>query len=245
MKTTTNSYKQILKATSLFGGIQVITILVSIIKTKVAALLIGVAGIGIFGILTSTINFIEAFTRLGLDITLVKEIASSKKNEKDQSVLIGTSIKLALITGILGLIIVVMFSPILSVLAFSNKTYTSFFVIVSFAVLFNQMAVGNLAVLQGLKSLRQLGKVISFSSILSLMPTIALYYFFGIQAIPWVICSTAFFTFLVSRYFRKQLVKNASRPPIKSILFVGSSLLKPGIYLGLASLSALAVWYCG
>ena len=51
-----NSYKQILTATSLFGGVQVFNILLSVIKTKVVSVLIGASGLGVLGLFTTTIK---------------------------------------------------------------------------------------------------------------------------------------------------------------------------------------------
>ena len=64
-----------------------------------AALFIGVAGVGIYGVLSSTLNFIQALTRCGLDITAVKEIASG--NTYDIPKRVSITSKLAFITGVI------------------------------------------------------------------------------------------------------------------------------------------------
>ena len=241
MKIESNSYKQILKATSLFGGVQSITILVSILKTKAAALLIGVSGLGIFGVLMSTLNFIQALTRCGIDVTAVKEIASSEKDEQPKlAKLVGT---IVLITGVIGALVILVSSPVLSLLAFSDASYISFFVIVSIAVLFNQLATGNIVILQGLRSLKRLAKVIVFSSVLSLIPTIAIYYFFEEKGIPWVIVTTAAISFFVSSYYIKQLKLRRFKFSLGQLTETSKTLLKPGIYLSLASIMTMAIGY--
>ena len=45
-----NIYRTIVKATGLFGGTQVFTILCSIIKTKLVAIWLGAEGVGIIGL---------------------------------------------------------------------------------------------------------------------------------------------------------------------------------------------------
>lgn len=241
MEQENNSYKQVLKATSLFGGVQFISILVSIIKTKAAALLIGVSGVGIFGIFMSTLNFIQALTRCGLDLSAVKEIASADENDKP-NIVFATG-KLALITGILGAILVLTTSTWLSQIAFNNKIYTLFFVTISIAVLFNQLNVGNLAILQGLKLLKKLALVITISSLFSLIPTVAIYYYFGVNGIPWVITSTAMISFLVSKHYVDKLKTKQSKLSIEKLFNIGASILKPGFLLSLASITALAIAY--
>ena len=48
-----DSYRRILAATAIMGGATVVTILVGVIRTKLFALLVGPAGIGLIGLLTS------------------------------------------------------------------------------------------------------------------------------------------------------------------------------------------------
>ena len=54
-----NSYGSILKATGLFGGVKVFEILMSIVRTKFVALLLGPSGMGIYGLISSPINLIK------------------------------------------------------------------------------------------------------------------------------------------------------------------------------------------
>lgn len=242
METDKNAYKQILKATSLFGSVQFINMLASIVKTKMAALFIGVVGVGILGVLGSVLSFIQALTRCGLDLTAIKEIASAKKDYDIQEK-VSLVNKLALITGVIGVFIVLIFSPWLSQIAFNNKTYTLFFVTISIAVLFNQLSVGNMAILQGLKALKRLAKVITFSSLLSLIPTISIYYFFGEKGIPWVIVITAFISFIISRHYVNKLKIKKHSIPLKKILEEGKDILKSGIYLSFASIINMSVGF--
>ena len=50
-----SSYRQIMKATSIFGGVQVFQIFFQVIRSKFIAVLIGPVGMGIVGLLTSTL----------------------------------------------------------------------------------------------------------------------------------------------------------------------------------------------
>ena len=56
MSENKSSYRQILKATSLFGSVQLFNILIAVLRTKLIAILIGPIGIGIAGLLNSTIE---------------------------------------------------------------------------------------------------------------------------------------------------------------------------------------------
>ena len=69
------SYRKVLNATSLFGGVQVINIIISLVRSKVIALLIGPFGMGISSLLLSTMRLINGITNLGLERSAVKDIS--------------------------------------------------------------------------------------------------------------------------------------------------------------------------
>ena len=71
-------YKTAFKATALFGGVQVITILVSILKSKVVALWLGTTGFGIMSLFNSATSLIYSITNLGLQDSAVRDIAYAK-----------------------------------------------------------------------------------------------------------------------------------------------------------------------
>ena len=54
-----SAYRQIIKVTSLFGGVQVINIIVSIIRSKFIAVFLGPVGMGISGLLISTTSIMR------------------------------------------------------------------------------------------------------------------------------------------------------------------------------------------
>jgi PST family polysaccharide transporter len=240
-----NSYRQIIKATSLFGGVQIFSIIISIAKSKIAAILIGASGFGVFGLLSSTLNLISGLTRFGLDISSVKEIASANNDlEKDKaSTLVNVTMKLTWVTGVIGSIISLILSPWLSHIIFGNEKYTLFFIIISIAILFNQLTIGNLAVLQGLKHLKRLAKVTVFTSFFSLIPTLIIYYLIGEKGIPWVILITAIIGYFLSKYYIGKLKIIKIDLPFKKLVLEGKSMMRLGLVLSLASLSTLVVGY--
>ena len=66
MQDSKSSYKSIVKATSLFGGVQVYQILIQIIKSKIIAILLGPAGVGVIGLFQSGLDLVKNLTSMGL-----------------------------------------------------------------------------------------------------------------------------------------------------------------------------------
>ena len=207
MSSQQSSYRQIMAATSLFGGVQVFQIIIQIVRSKFVAILLGPVGMGIAGLLTSTLALIGGLTSFGLNISAVKDIAAA--NSTGNNVRIAT-ISIVLqrvfwITGIIGAVITLVLSPWLSQLTFGNKEYTVAFVWLSITLLFNQLSSGQLVLLQGMRKLRYLAKANLFGSILGLLITVPLYYKLGINGIVPGIIVTSILSLSLSWYFSKKI----------------------------------------
>ena len=72
-----NSYGQILKSTALIGGSQILSIIISIARTKLFAVLLGPSGIGLMGIYTATFNMINTLFSMGIGTSGVRQIAEA------------------------------------------------------------------------------------------------------------------------------------------------------------------------
>ncbi|MEG2494709.1 MAG: O-antigen translocase, partial [Mucinivorans sp.] len=74
------SYRNIAKTTSIFGGVQIIQIFISLIRGKLIAVLLGAAGMGINTILVSVINLISQTSTLGLNFSAVRNISQAHES---------------------------------------------------------------------------------------------------------------------------------------------------------------------
>lgn len=244
MNETKNSYRDILKATSLFGGVQIINVLISIAKSKLAAVLIGPAGMGIVGLLNSTLNIIIGITKLGLDVSAVKEIAATREENKNKAFkVVNVLQRLTWFTGLFGSVIMLLLSSWLSEIVFGDDTHTYSFIFISIAVLFNQLTVGNHAILQGLRRLKKLAKATLWGSFSGLIVITPLYYYYGIKGIVPAIILMSFFTFLFSWiYVRKEIQQN-EKLSLKETLQEGKSMMKLGFVLSLGGLATILTIY--
>lgn len=245
MSENQKSYRQVFKATSLFSGVQIIQIIAAILRSKFAAIFIGPVGIGILGVLNSTLNLITGISKLGLDTSSIKDIAIANKSEDQKQVsnVIYTLKRLLWITGIVGTLITLMLSPFLSEIAFKNKEFTFSFIWISLAVLFKQLTIGDLAILQGLRKLNKLAKVNLVSSFVSVLIAVPLYYFFGLNGIVPTIILTALFAFIIARYFSVSIKVDNQNQSFKDMLSTGKPMIKLGITLSIGSLITLFVAY--
>ena len=246
MSETQSSYRQVLKATSLFGGVQVVNILISIVRSKFVALLLGPLGMGIAGLLNSTINVVSELTKLGLDTSAVKEIALYTNKDEEKLVRIVSSLKRIIwFTGLLSLIFTLLFSSLLSQLTFGNTEYTWSFVWISIALLFKQLTHGELAILQGLRKLSYLAKSNLYASFVGLFVVIPLYYIFRIDGIVPAIILSAILSYVFSKYFSNKVKIKPLKLSNRQVFREGKPMLKLGFMLSISSsitlLSAYAI----
>jgi PST family polysaccharide transporter len=84
--------------------VQVLNIIISIVRTKLIAVFIGPAGMGIISLLNSAINIISGVSGLGIETSAVKHISGKHKENDLSSVstMVSTVKKLVLVTGILA-----------------------------------------------------------------------------------------------------------------------------------------------
>ena len=245
MNDNQQSYRKVLNATSLFGGVQFINIILRLIRSKAIALLIGPIGMGISNLLLTTMELINGLTNLGLERSAVKDISLANTNSNSKSVAITISIlkKLVWLTITVGVILMVLSAPWLSEIAFGNKDYTISFRWISIALLFKQLSSSQLAILQGLRKLKSLAKANLLGNFIGLLITLPLYYYYKIDAIVPAIIIATFMSFVFTYYYSHNLDIKSVTISRKEAVSEGKGMINLGVMLSLSSLITLLVAY--
>ena len=240
-----NSYRQIFKATSIFGGVQFLTIVISVIRTKLIAVFLGPAGMGIITLLNSTLGLISSISSLGIETSAVKNISENYKNGDLQSVsrIISIVRKIIFFTGVLGMLLVIIFSKTLSVITFGDSSRNWSFILLSITLLFKQFSTGQLVVLQGLRNVGFLAKANLYGNLFGLLFSIPLYYFLRIDAIVPSIIITSFSALLFSFYYSNKIKIKSEKVLEKAFLKEAKTIVKLGLMLTISSVCALLVTY--
>ena len=245
MNDNQQSYRKVLNATSLFGGVQFINIILRLIRSKAIALLIGPIGMGISNLLLTTMELINGLTNLGLERSAVKDISLANTNSNSKNVAITISIlkKLVWLTITVGVILMVLSAPWLSEIAFGNKDYTISFRWISIALLFKQLSSSQLAILQGLRKLKSLAKANLLGNFIGLLITLPLYYYYKIDAIVPAIIIATFMSFVFTYYYSHKLDIKSVTISRKEAVSEGKGMINLGVMLSLSSLITLLVAY--
>lgn len=234
-----------MKTTSIFGGVQVFQILIQIIRSKFITVLLGPNGIGIFGLLNSTIGLISGFTNLGLGTSAIKSIATAYENgsEKRISVIVLVLKRIVCFSGIFGALITLVLSPWLSKLTFGNNDFTLSFIWISITLLFNQISSGQLGILQGMRKINYLAKANLYGSVIGLIITIPLYYKFRIDGIVPSIIISSLLSLLLSSYFIKKIDVKPVKVSVIRTIAEGKNMITMGFVISLTVLISLLTSY--
>jgi O-antigen/teichoic acid export membrane protein len=239
------AYGKIIKSTSIFGGLQLFNIIISIVRSKLVCIFIGTIGMGISGLLYATINFISGFINLGLEITAVRFISENYANGDSNRLpkIIFVLNRIIWISGIFGVILTFILSEWLSKVTFDNVMYTNSFRWISITLLFKQLTVGKMAVLQGFQKIKSLAKANFLGSFLGLLISLPFYYYMKLDAIVPAIIISSLITLFFSTYYSSKIIfkskikisKDEVYKESKSIIFLGLKLSFNTILIGLSS----------
>jgi O-antigen/teichoic acid export membrane protein len=240
-----NAFKGVIKATSIFGGVQFVKIIISLLRSKAIAFLIGPAGIGISGLFVTVLNLLTELTSIGLNKSVVQEIAVAKENEDQEKLSKSIAVlkKLVWLSIFVGCVLMIIFSPLLSEISFDSSEFTYSFILLSIALLFNQLTKSNLAILQGLRNLKGLSRATVYGNLLGLFITLPLYYFFRIDAIVPAIIIAHAIGFFIAFYFTRKLNYKPLKVSFKNAINSGGTMMKLGAALSLGGIISILGMY--
>jgi O-antigen/teichoic acid export membrane protein len=233
------SYLSMIKGTAIFGGVQVFQILITILRGKLVALMLGPSGSGLAAIFLSTANIITQFSGFGLNFSAVRDI--SQAHESGDLGRITRIIKVfrrwVWVTGILGALICLAFARQLSTFSFGSTDYTWSFILLSVSFLFNALASGEITLLQGTRRLQSIAKASVIGSFLGLIFAMPLYSYLNLKGIIPGIVLASLTTFIINRHYSKKIPLEKSFITLSETFTEGRQMAK----LGLALMSAQVI----
>lgn len=223
----------VLKALGIFGGVQMITIICSILRTKLIAVWIGAAGVGLFGIFNSAIELLGVLFHLGVRDSAVRDIASSQQPDTNKIITIVR--RWVLILGAIGLVVTMAISPLLSNFTFGNYDYTYAFIAIAVIIFLSSIQNGELAILQGTKELSRLAKASIWGAIGGMIISIPLFYIWRIDS---VIPALVAYSVITTIAILSQRVSTSKPTPcitFSETMSKGRSFISLGIFLTISA----------
>jgi O-antigen/teichoic acid export membrane protein len=217
----------IVKAMGVFGGVKVVTILCSLIRNKLVAVLIGPAGAGLFAIFNLVLELFATSSRLSIDQSALRDIAGGGRPSAAR---VSTVVRRwALWLGIGGTLLMALMSPMLAVWVFDDVSRWYQFVIISPAVLCITYAMALIAVLQGTGRLVRMARASVFGAVLGLVIAVPLLIAFGIDSVAWITLAYGATMLVGAWYYRFRLPRVSMTT--RDIAREGKGFVKLGLYM--------------
>ncbi len=183
-KSKQSAYQHVLKYTSIFGGIQGLNILVSIVRTKLVAVILGPDGMGLMSLFSSTIKFVSDSTNLGIGTSAVRDMSEAfEKNDTKVDETVITVRTWSFLTALAGTLLCIVLSPLLNRFTFSWGDHILHFILLSPVVGMTAITSGELSILKGARKLKSLAKVSIYGVFLSVLISIPILYLMGQRGI--------------------------------------------------------------
>ena len=200
-------YGEILKSTSLIGASSVINIAMSVVRLKVLAILLGPAGIGLFGLYNVIIDLTANLVGLGVQSSGVRQVAmavSSKDGDKVAriaKVLMLTS----LVLGMIGALALLVLAAPVSNLSFGTEARASAVMLLGLAVWLRILAGAPTAIIQGHRRIGDLARMTVVGALLNTAAAIPLIYFFGEAGVVPSLIAVALTSWIAAHWYCRKV----------------------------------------
>lgn len=241
-----NGYRRTLKYLGMFGGAQGLSMFLNLVRNKFASVLLGTSGMSLIAIFNRTVQMFSECTNLSLSFSAIRKMSDTYENADEPSVehCIKVIRSVAVFTGIVGMLLMLLLSPFINKWTFGvNDYYLSRFILLSPVVFFMAVSGGELAILRGIKQFSKVAVYNFVTALISAVVAVAFYFAMGVAGIFPSIFLIAFFQMVSLLYLTIPHYKYKVQPFSLKILKEGTDVVKLGAgYIYASILTACAMW---
>lgn len=204
---------QIVRSMLIVGAAQSVEIVISIVRIKLLAVLLGPAGIGILSLYQNLIELLVHSSGLGLPASGVREIASTGKNDVrrarvQRTLLIGLAIQ-----GVFSILIIWLLRDLISVWVFGTTDRAVEVALGGVAVFLSMFLASNMAILQGRRRIADMSRVTIVGAFFGSFIGVLAVHQLGEPGLMWLIICSPISSLLVAFY----LVRRLTPLPLASV----------------------------
>jgi len=212
-----------LLSTTVFSGITAfIKISAGFVVTKVISSFAGPAGVALVGSLTNFMAVVLSLANGSVTSGIVKYTAEFKNDRRKSKILYDTSVFVSLVCSLLVFLGLVIFAEHWSRSIFHSTEYVSVIYLLGGGIVFYSLNTILLAFLNGLGYIKKYTVINGISSVITLLLTVLLIYYYNISGALYALVITQFAVFFVAVLLVwKRIFKNISpsifKPDFKTI----------------------------
>lgn len=237
MPTNSSAYRQslreIVKTSSIYGGVQVVQLIGSLVKTKAIAAWLGPQGIAINGLLNQLLQVLSQCLHFGFETVIVRRVAeglglSSQTVQRLR--------QWGSYTGVISGLVAAVFSGPLSQLTFGDSRFWPLVLLLGLSLVFKQLLAVEVTFLQGLRKYKRLARVQIVASIIALVCSLPLYYYWHEKGIVLGLLIGLLLPYVMLRFQRTTTVTATNPQPVelRPMLAEGARIALTGIYTAVA-----------
>ena len=208
------SYRQILRSSSIIGGASVINIAVGLLRIKVAAVLLGPAGVGLIGLLTNLAGTASAVAGLGIGNVGTRQIAEAVGRD-DAAVMAAARRALfwgSLVLALLGTAAFWSLRAVLAVRVLGDASLAGEVGWLALVVGLTVAAASQTALLNGMRQISDLARISVLSALLSTLLGIGALMLWGRSGLVAFLIAAPLASFLLGHVYVARLPKVQAPP---------------------------------
>lgn len=202
---TTSNARGLIKSMLTIGSAQMVNILLSIVRLKALAVLLGPSGVGLLSIYNNLQGVTSTAAGLGMRSSGVRELASSKGAESELSRVRRVLLAAHLVQGVLAMVAVWLLRNRIAIWLLDSEEYATEVGVVGIAVLLTLLMSAHTALLQGLRRIGDLGRVTVLGALGGTVLGLAAVWFLGEDGLIWFVVAQPLTGLSVALYYTRKL----------------------------------------
>ena len=235
-----NSYRQILRSTSIIGGASVINILISLVRVKVAAVLLGPAGVGLIGMFSNLMATAANVASLGMGTVGTRQIAAANAQQDAQAVAVARRALFwgTLVMAVVGSLIFWLLRGVLATHVLADSALSNQVGWLALGVGLTLAAGSQGALLNGLRQIGDLARISVYTAVLATTLGVGALLLWSERGLLVYLLVTPVCSFLVGYLYVARLPKVQALPtPLRELTQQWIALARLGMAFMLAGLA--------
>lgn len=231
--------RRVLKATTLLGSTQVMSMACSVVRMKLLSIWVGELGVGLMGAISQAADFIGNATQLSMRTTAVRDLAAAPPSHRSQ-VLICVR-RYGLLLGLIGFAIMFLLAPQIAEFTYGSGVFGWAYRISALSILFTSLLGSETVVLQAYGEYKAIAMRGLLSAILGLLIALPLFYVLRENGVAFAILGYSLVGWLTALHLSRRHRAIKPLPTWKSSLSLGKGFIAVGAILTVTSLVTDAV----
>lgn len=204
MKISNHFDKALARAIVIFGSAQVLIVISTLIRSKVAAQTVGPTGVGLTALFFTITTFIATFVSFGIasgSVQTLSSIHSSGDTQREREY-ISLLRSWEILSGAIGMLTMIVIAPLLCTIYFGHWRSHLMSMLLMSIVPPSVIITGiEGAILKSLRQMRRLSLSLAYAAMANVAVAVPLYVLMGWNGIPYIVAGSTLLTAMMSFYY--------------------------------------------